>query len=39
MLFKDEQHDHDLADDIVEPWIQKSSFQPEAKGMKRLKNS
>ena len=38
-LFKDKQHDYDLVDAIVEPWIPKSSFQPEVGGMKRLKNS
>ena len=30
MLFKDKQRDYDLADAIGEPWIPKSSFQPEA---------
>ena len=32
MLFKDKQHDYDLAGAIVEPWIPKSSFQPEVGG-------
>ena len=32
MLFKDKQHNYDLADAIGEPWIPKSSFQPEAGG-------
>ena len=32
MLCKDKQHDYDLADAIVEPWIPKSSFHPEAGG-------
>ena len=30
LLFKDKQHDYDLADAILEPWIPESSFHPEA---------
>ena len=38
MLFKDKQHDYDLADAIVEPWILKSSFQPEVGGNEVVEN-
>ena len=39
MHFKDKQRDYDLAEASGEPWIPKSSFQPQAGGSEAVENS